>query len=108
MTPVPVVHFPPRYGNGPRLVPVEAHEVEVDGERLLALSTNGRELPLMLSEETLAIARYFDGTRSLRDVQLAIHRDFGQLLYVERLHTLALALWREGLFENVPPPAERH
>ena len=105
---VSVVHYPPRYGNGPRLVKVEAREIEMDGERLLSLTSEGKELPLVLSEEALAIARYFDGTRSIRDVQAALHRDFGQLLYVERLHTLALALWREGMFENAPPPAESH
>lgn len=98
--------YPPRYGAFPRLRRVQAREVEEGGRRLFAVcpaeGAAGEEL--LLTPEALAIASFFDGEHDLRDVQREISRQYGQLLYVERIHSLAQALHNAGLFERPGPP----
>src|SRR5262245_49030584 len=106
MSVIPVYRFPPRYGPRPRLSPVEVREVNVEGQRLFAVRAVGAadDQSVVLSPEALAIANFFDGSRDLREVQLAIHKQYGELLYVERIHELASALDKAGLFEGRAKP----
>lgn len=99
-----VVHrYPARYGRTPRLGPVQVQPVEADGRKAYALRrTDAPDDPgLVLSEEALALCAYFDGRHDLSAVQQEVHRQYGQLLYREKIHELAQALWRAGLF--APP-----
>jgi AmmeMemoRadiSam system protein B len=102
---IPVLRFPPRYGETPKLTDVQAQEVKSDGQTMWALHKSGhsREEGLLLSAEGVAIAVFFDGTRNLRSVQRALYERYGQLLYVERIHELASALYRCGLLDTSPP-----
>lgn len=98
MAVIPVHRFPPVYGPMPRLLEVVPEEVVLDGQRLSSIRVPGsKREPLVLSPEALAIARFLDGTRDLRGVQTVIYQQYGQLLYVERIHELAMALHRAGL-----------
>ena len=85
-------------------------EVHHEGQRLFAVRLPGtpEDQGLLLSEEALVIAGFFDGQRDLRAVQLDLHRQYDQLLYCEKIHELALALWRAGLLEGTErkAPAE--
>jgi AmmeMemoRadiSam system protein B len=106
MPEISVHHFAPRYGVAPKLVPVEAEEVMSEGQRLFSLRRPGapRTDGVLVSPEGYAIASFFDGARDLRTIQRAIFDQYGQLLYVERIHELARALLNAGLLEKPLPP----
>lgn len=99
MPEIAVHRYPPRYGKTPKLGPVQVQEVQADGQRLFSMKPAGApgDAGLLLGEEAYAISAYFDGRRDLHGIQQEVHREYGQLLYREKIHELALALWRAGL-----------
>lgn len=103
---IPVHRYSPAYGATPRLKRVEVTEAREGGRPVFALRDPAApDAPaLQLSAEALAIASFFDGAHDLRAVQLAIFKQYGQLIYVERVHELARALWLASFFEG-PAPA---
>lgn len=109
MPEIAVYRYPPRYGRAPRLGPVQVQEVELDGRKAYTMRrTDALDAPgIVLSEEALALSAFFDGQHDLRAVQHDVHRQYGQLLYCEKIHELALALWRAGLFGPVKASATR-
>lgn len=108
MPEITVHRYPPRYGRYPKLGPVMVQSrLDGDTQRFLMRRADASpdEPGLVLGEEALAIAPYFDGRNDLRGVQHQVHVRYGQLLYCEKIHELALALWRGGMFES--PAAEQ-
>lgn len=105
MLAIDVRRYPPRYGAAPRLRALDVEEVHAQGQRLFGLRKQGAkgDEPLLVTQEALVLAGFFDGTRDLRGVQKAVHAQYGQLLYCEKIHELALLLHRHGLFEGKPP-----
>jgi AmmeMemoRadiSam system protein B len=108
MSGISVHRFAAAYGALPKLLDVEAEEIQQDGQRLWSLHRRGadRESGALLSPEAVAIAMFFDGTRDLRGIQRAVYERYGQLLYVERLHELACVLNRAGLIDPTARPEE--
>lgn len=103
MASIPVVHFPPPYGPRARLTTAAPLEVEHGGQAMLALPIPTKQGDaVLLTREAHAVAALFDGTRDLRGVQRAVHEQFGQLVHVERIHSLAISLFRAGLLVREP------
>jgi hypothetical protein len=102
---IPVHRFVAAYGATPRLMRVDVQERREAGRLVYAVRdpTRSDSPTLQLSAEALAIASFFDGAHDLRAVQVAIFRQYGQLIYVERVHELARALWLAGFFEGPAP-----
>lgn len=103
MNDIPVHRFPPVYGDRPRLVRIEVREVEDEaGRRNVAVRAPDmpEDQEVVLSPDAFTIAGHFDGKHGIRDVQRAIYERYGQLLYVERIHALAKALFAAGLLEK--------
>ncbi len=106
MTDVPIVRYAPPYGTAARLAEVTPVAVQRDGQELLALPLPGPDRAgnaIVVSPEALVVARLFDGSRDLRAVQRALHESTGQLVHVERIHGLAMALFRAGLLTKGTP-----
>lgn len=106
MPEIDVYRYPPRYGRFPKLAPVKVESRIVDNVEQYSMyraDASAQEPRLGLSEEALAITPYFDGQNDLRGIQHQLHVRYGQLLYCEKIHALALALWRAGLFETPQP-----
>jgi len=72
----------------PRLRHVETFPVEVKGERAIALRdpAGWTESVLVVSPETTFVLSCFDGGHTLRDVQEACFRRFGEMVPVDRIH----------------------
>ncbi|MBI4536422.1 MAG: AmmeMemoRadiSam system protein B [candidate division NC10 bacterium] len=91
----------------PRLRPVEAHPVEIDGRRAIALSDPQHYAGkvVCLSPEAASLLGLFDGRHSLLDIQAAFARRFGSLLFREELLALVRSL-DESLLLDSPRFAE--
>ena len=78
----------------PRLRPVEAFTVRVDGQELLCLrDTQGfAEHPIFLNHHLTLVVAMMDGSNSLRDIQAGFFRKTGELLFTEDLEQLVQQL----------------
>jgi AmmeMemoRadiSam system protein B len=78
----------------PRLRPVEAFTVRVDGQELLCLrDTQGfAEHPIFLNHHLTLVVAMMDGSNSLRDIQAGFFRKTGELLFAEDLERLVQQL----------------
>jgi AmmeMemoRadiSam system protein B len=74
----------------PRLRPVEARQVEVSGRRMVVLEdpSGFSPEPFALAPDQFFVACHFDGRNSTRDVQAAYMRQFGELLFSEKIQEL--------------------
>jgi hypothetical protein len=92
----------------PRLRPVEAHSVEIEGRPAIALSdpTHYADGAVCVSPETVSILGLFDGRNSLLDIQAAYARRFGTLLFREELLGLVRTLDENLLLDS--PRFARH
>ncbi|MFQ6672447.1 MAG: AmmeMemoRadiSam system protein B [Candidatus Tectimicrobiota bacterium] len=86
----------------PRLRPLEIFPVEHQGKRLLCLrDPHGHlEAPLFLPIDLISVLQHLDGTNSLRDIQAAYFRQYGQLLYTEQIEALVQELDQALLLES--------
>jgi MEMO1 family protein len=94
---------------GPRLRPVEAFPVTVDGREVICLRDPSglTEAVLTVPRPVAGILALFDGTRSIRDVQAEIMRHQGTLVPSEQLESLVETLDRHLFLEGERPRAER-
>jgi AmmeMemoRadiSam system protein B len=78
----------------PRLRHVEAFPVQVKGERSIALRdpAGWTDSVLVVSQETTFVLTCFDGSRTLREVQEACFRRFGEIVPVDQIQAVAEAL----------------
>src|SRR5262245_33791455 len=78
----------------PRLRPVEAFTVRVEGQDLLCLrDTQGfAEHPIFLNHYLTLVVSMMDGSNSLRDIQAGFFRKTGELLFSEDLEKLVQQL----------------
>ena len=92
----------------PCLRPVEAHPVEIEGRRAIALSDpqHYAESAVCLSPEAASLLGFFDGRHSLLDIQAAFARRFGGLLFREQLLELVRSLDESLLLDS--PRFARH
>jgi AmmeMemoRadiSam system protein B len=93
----------------PRLRPIEVFPVEIRGDTMLSLRD-----PLQYSAATVyvpprtaVLLALFDGRHSLRDIQQAYVRRFGELLFLEQLEGLVRQLDEHLLLEGAHFDAER-
>jgi AmmeMemoRadiSam system protein B len=75
----------------PKLRSVETFPVEVRGERFVGLRDpmHLTDKVLFLPPPTLYIISLFDGRHSLRDIQAAFMRKFGELIFLEKIQEIA-------------------
>jgi AmmeMemoRadiSam system protein B len=78
----------------PKLRSVETFPVEVQGERFVGLRDpmHLTDKVLFLPPPTLFIISHFDGRHSLRDIQAAFMRKFGELIFLEKIQEIARQL----------------
>lgn len=93
----------------PRLRPLEAFPVAVDGREVLCLRdpSGVTEVVLTVAPPVAAIVALLDGTRTLRDVQADIMRRHGALVPIDRLVELVEMLDHHFLLEGPRLEAER-
>ncbi len=86
----------------PRLRPVDAFSVEVQGEPVLCLRDPMQlcESVVYVAQQTAAILGLFDGRHSLLDIQEAFARRFGTLLFREELLGVIRSLDEHCLLEG--------
>ena len=86
----------------PKLRQVEALPVEVEGRKMIGLRDPLGISPevLFLSPEAFFIASLMDGKNSLRDIQAAYMRRFGELIFTERIEDLIRELDAHYLLET--------
>ena len=86
----------------PKLRQVEALPVEVEGRKMIGLRDPLGISPevLFLSPEAFFIASLMDGKNSLRDIQAAYMRRFGELIFTERIEGLIRELDAHYLLET--------
>jgi MEMO1 family protein len=74
----------------PKLRYVEAFPVSSQDEKVVCLRdpTNMTDKVIFLPAAALFIVSLFDGTHSIRDIQAAYMRQFGQLLYSEKIREI--------------------
>lgn len=86
----------------PRLRYVDVIPIEVEGERIVVLrdphELSGGEVAIPLP--AFMIMSLFDGTRTLRDVQVEIQRQFNQILPVDQIEALVGNLDEQYLLDN--------
>jgi hypothetical protein len=92
----------------PRLRPVEARPVEIEGRQAIALSDPAHyaDGAVCVSPETVSLLGLLDGRNSLLDIQAAYVRRFGTLLFREDLLGLIRTL-DENLLLDSPRFARR-
>ena len=86
----------------PCLRPLELMPVEAEGRQLVALHDADRyvEDTAVVAPEALPLLGMFDGTRTLRDIQLELMRQGASLIPIETLEDLASHLDRCMLLDN--------
>jgi MEMO1 family protein len=78
----------------PRLRPVEAFTVRVEGQEILCLrdAQGFAEHPIFLNRHLTLVVSMMDGSNSLRDIQAGFFRKTGELLFTEDLERLVQQL----------------
>ena len=86
----------------PRLRPVELMPVQADGRELVALHDPDRyaQDTAVVAPEALPLLGLFDGTRTLRDIQVELMRNGASLIPIETLEELTSSLDRCMLLDN--------
>lgn len=86
----------------PRLRPVEAFPVEVEGRRLILMRDPAgvSDAQVLLSADAFFIAAQFTGGNDLREIQTAYVRRFGDILPSERIRDIAARLDEALLLEG--------
>jgi len=74
----------------PKLRPINAFPVQMSGQSLICLqdSQNISEKALFLPPQTYYIVTLLDGQHSLLDIQAEYMRQFGDLLFTEKLQEI--------------------
>ena len=91
----------------PKLRPVEALPVETGRGRMVALRDPwGISPEVLLSEEAFFLAAQLDGRNTLRDLQVAYMRRFGEIIFGERIEELIRTLDEHYLLET--PRFQQH
>lgn len=75
----------------PKLRPIEAFPVEVENRRLIYIRDplNYAKDPLLLPHPTFFIISHFDGRHSVLDIQEAFARQFGEILFSDKIREIA-------------------
>jgi AmmeMemoRadiSam system protein B len=75
----------------PKLRPIEAFPVEVENRKLIYIRDplNYAKDPLLLPYPTFFIISHFDGRHSLVDIQDAFARQFGEILFSDKIREIA-------------------
>jgi AmmeMemoRadiSam system protein B len=75
----------------PKLRPIEAFPVEVENRKLIYIrdSLNYAKDPLLLPYPTFFIISHFDGRHSILDIQQAFARQFGEILFSDKIREIA-------------------
>jgi AmmeMemoRadiSam system protein B len=86
----------------PRLRPIEAFPVDVDGNRLICLRDPLEYAagPVLVGEPTFFVAAHLDGTRSIVDIQAAFARRYGATVTAAEIDELILTLDRHHYLES--------
>src|SRR5882724_124679 len=86
----------------PRLRPVEAFPVEAEGRKAVAIRDPSgiTDSVLVVSPETIFVLSCFDGRNTLRDVQAACARKFGEIVPLDQIRALAEAIDTELMLDS--------
>lgn len=86
----------------PKIRPIDAFPVQVSGRTMICLrDPQGlSDQMVFVPQELFAIVRLFDGQHSLRDIQADFMRQYGELLYTEKLQELVDQLDAYFLLDN--------
>jgi hypothetical protein len=99
--------YPPRFGDKPALRPIEIGPVQTAHGRMIGLKDplGYADGMAVLSQEAFVIASLFDGHHTLSQIQGEIMRRHGQLIFIDRLASVARALDKAGFLDG--PSFER-
>jgi AmmeMemoRadiSam system protein B len=86
----------------PRIRPIEAFPAQMSGTEMIGIKDPTGICPevVFVSAETFFLIRLMDGTNTLRDLQAAYMRQYGALLYSDKIETLIEQLNSRYLLDN--------
>lgn len=86
----------------PRIRPIEAFPAQMSGTEMIGIKDPTGICPeiVFVSTETFFLIRLMDGTNTLRDLQVAYMRQYGALLYSDKIEALIEQLNSRYLLDN--------
>lgn len=86
----------------PRIRPIEAFPAQMSGTEMIGIKDATGICPevVFVSAETFFLIRLMDGTNTLRDLQAAYMRQYGSLLYTDKIEALIEQLNSRYLLDN--------
>ncbi len=86
----------------PKLRPIEAFPVEVENRKMIYIRDplNYAKDPLLLPYPTFFIISHFDGRHSILDIQEAFARQFGEILFSDKIREIARQLDEHHYLES--------